>query len=129
MNGLEMEPSACTWCGIAQRGHGRQYADAVGWHEWEQPSQEQMLARMKARRLQLAVTRTGALPMPAGPVQAELERLETRIAELKEQVAALEAQGQALRGSRGVPSPEGEFHSFLHHAHTTPHDLPPVGGA
>mgnify|MGYP001565506917 CR=1 FL=1 len=61
-----MEPSACTWCGIAERGHGRQYADAVGWHAWEQPSQEQILARMKARRLQLAVARAGALPMPVG---------------------------------------------------------------
>jgi len=61
-----MEPSACTWCGIARRGHGRQYADAAGWHEWERPSQEQILARMKARRLQLAVARMGALPMPVG---------------------------------------------------------------
>ena len=61
-----MEPSACTWCGIAQRPHGRQYADAAGWHAWEQPSQEQILARMKARRLQLAVARAGALPVPVG---------------------------------------------------------------
>lgn len=61
-----MEPSACTWCGIAERGHARQYADAVGWHTWAQPSQEQMLARMKARRLQLAVARAGALPVPTG---------------------------------------------------------------
>lgn len=67
MNSPEiMEPSACTWCGIARRGHGRQYADAAGWHGWEQPSQEQILARMKARRLQLAVARAGALPVPAG---------------------------------------------------------------
>ncbi len=66
MSAPEVEPSACAWCGIAQRGHGRQYADAVGWHGWEQPSQEQILARMKARRLQLAVARAGAFPMPAG---------------------------------------------------------------
>lgn len=66
MNGLDVEPSACTWCGIAQRPHGRQYADAVGWHGWEQPSQEQILARMKARRLQLAVAKAGALPVPVG---------------------------------------------------------------
>ena len=61
-----MEPSACTWCGIAERGHARQYADAAGWHQWAQPSQEQILARMKARRLQLAVARAGAFPMPVG---------------------------------------------------------------
>lgn len=66
MNGLDVEPSACTWCGIAERGHGRQYADAVGWHAWAQPSQEQILARMKARRLQLAVAKAGPLPVLAG---------------------------------------------------------------
>ena len=64
-----MEPSACTWCGIAERGHARQYADAAGWHKWEQPSQEQILARMKARRLQLAVARAGAYPTPVGGVR------------------------------------------------------------
>lgn len=64
-----MEPSACTWCGIAERGHARQYADAAGWHTWAQPSQEQMLARMKARRLQLAVAKAGALPVPVGGVR------------------------------------------------------------
>lgn len=69
MNGLDVEPSACTWCGIAQRPHGRQYADAVGWHAWAQPSQEQILARMKARRLQLAVAKAGALPVPVGGVR------------------------------------------------------------
>src|ERR1051325_6924330 len=73
-----VEPSACAWCSIEQRGHGRQYADAVGWHGWERPSQEQILARMKARRLQLAVARVGALPVPAvgertlGVVEEEL---------------------------------------------------------
>lgn len=66
MSAPVVEPSACTWCTIARRGHGRQYADAVGWHEWAQPSQEQILTRMKARRLQLAVARAGALPVPAG---------------------------------------------------------------
>lgn len=64
---LIVEPSACTWCGIARRGHGRQFADAAGWHEWSAPSQEQILARMKARRLALVVAREGALPMPVAP--------------------------------------------------------------
>lgn len=61
--------------------------------------------------------------------EAEIKRLREKVAVLEEQLAALTAQGQVLRGSRGVPSPEGEFHTFLHHAHKTPHDLPPVGGA
>jgi hypothetical protein len=64
-----MEPSACTWCGIAERGHARQYADAAGWHVWAQPSQEQVLARMKARRLQLAVARAGEYPTPVDGVR------------------------------------------------------------
>lgn len=58
-----------------------------------------------------------------GAFQAqELKRLEARVAELEQQIAALSAQGQVLR-SRPVPSPEGEFHSFLDHPYKTPHDL------
>lgn len=84
MNSLEiMEPSACTWCGIAQRGHGRQYADAVGYHAWSAPSKEQILARMKARRLAAAVAKQGALPMPVGPEpQALSSEQRAQIAEL-----------------------------------------------
>ncbi|MET7944224.1 hypothetical protein [Streptomyces sp. NPDC005302] len=63
-------PSACRWCAVERRGHGRQFADAVGWHEWAAPSQEQILARMKARRLALTVAREGALPMPVGTAEA-----------------------------------------------------------
>lgn len=62
-----VEPSACTWCGIARRGHARQYADAVGWHAWARPTDAQVLARMKARRLAVTVARVGALPMPVSP--------------------------------------------------------------
>jgi hypothetical protein len=61
-----VEPQACTWCGIAEDGHGRQYADAAGWHAWERPTDGQVLARMKARRLARVVARVGALPMPVG---------------------------------------------------------------
>jgi hypothetical protein len=74
-----MEPSACTWCGIAQRPHGRQFADAAGWHAWAQPSQEQMLARMKARRLALTVAREGALPVPVGPEPRTLDVVEDEL--------------------------------------------------
>lgn len=67
MSAPVVEPSACRWCAIARRGHGRQFADAVGYHAWVWPSQEQILARMKARRLAAAVAREGALPVPVGP--------------------------------------------------------------
>lgn len=40
-----------------------------------------------------------------------------------DEVTRLLAPTQALR------EPEGEFHQFLHHAHTTPHDMPETGGA
>ncbi|MDX5568441.1 hypothetical protein PYK79_41300 [Streptomyces sp. ID05-04B] len=69
-------PSACGWCSIEEREHGRQYADAVGWHAWERPSQGQILARMQARRLARAVAAVGALPMPVGDVLAGRERVE-----------------------------------------------------
>lgn len=135
MTGLEVEPSACTWCGIAQRGHGRQYADAVGWHEWAAPSDEQVLARLQARRLARGVAQQGALPMPAGSEpRAELERLEARIAELKEELAALEAQGQMLRQPKS-PKPwvsrEAQDVSPLHRDYRVGHDLdlPGLGGA
>lgn len=42
-------PMGCRWCGIDQRGHGIQYGPA-GRHTWTQPAQEQIKARMLARR-------------------------------------------------------------------------------
>ncbi|MGK9463931.1 hypothetical protein ACSLFT_28455 [Streptomyces sp. G6] len=42
-------PSGCRWCGIDKRGHGRQHSKSVGWHAWEQPTQEQIKDRMRAR--------------------------------------------------------------------------------
>jgi hypothetical protein len=45
-----VSPDGCRWCGIAQRGHFQQWKPPARWHKWEQPSQEQILARMLARR-------------------------------------------------------------------------------
>lgn len=45
-----VDPNACHWCGITQRGHGRQWTAQAGWHGWEQPTQEQIKAHMLARR-------------------------------------------------------------------------------
>ncbi|KOT47124.1 MULTISPECIES: hypothetical protein [Streptomyces] len=42
------EPYACARCDIARRPHDRQYTE-VGGHTWVRPSNEQVLARMKAR--------------------------------------------------------------------------------
>ena len=118
-----MEPSACTWGGIAERGHGRQYADAVGWHQWMQPSQEQILARMKARRLQLAVARAGALPMPVGGertldvVEEELTGVNLALWEEIEAYARLRlALTSAQRGRRELRAQVAEL---LAERHTT----------
>ena len=43
-------PSGCRWCGIDEREHGRQWKPDVGWHKWEEPTRDQRLARMHARR-------------------------------------------------------------------------------
>ncbi|MFE9127006.1 hypothetical protein ACFYOF_16575 [Streptomyces sp. NPDC007148] len=42
-------PFGCRWCGIAGP-HGWQYLPKRGYHQWEQPTERQILARMKARR-------------------------------------------------------------------------------
>ncbi|MFE2556028.1 hypothetical protein ACFXGT_08320 [Streptomyces sp. NPDC059352] len=43
-------PSACRWCGIETRAHFQQWKSPVGWHTHEPPTQDQIKARMIARR-------------------------------------------------------------------------------
>jgi hypothetical protein len=43
-------PSGCRWCGIDQRKHARRWKSPAGWHQWEQPTQQQIKDRMNARR-------------------------------------------------------------------------------
>lgn len=59
------EPFGCTHCGVEKRSHGRRYIGGSGMHAWERPSDEQVKARMSARR----VARS---PLPVAP---ELEQL------------------------------------------------------
>lgn len=44
------EPSACAWCGIRQQDHFRRWHAEAGWHGWTPPTQDQIKARMLARR-------------------------------------------------------------------------------
>jgi hypothetical protein len=44
------EPSACAHCGIPRSEHARQWTSEAGWHPWQPPTTEQILARMKQRR-------------------------------------------------------------------------------
>ncbi|HEX5567419.1 MAG TPA: hypothetical protein VFY14_10935 [Streptomyces sp.] len=43
-------PYGCLWCGDAPGHHGRQYHPAIGVHGWERPTDDQIKARMLARR-------------------------------------------------------------------------------
>lgn len=45
---MTVHPFGCGRCGLPQP-HGRQY-DRDGGHQWERPTDAQILARMKARR-------------------------------------------------------------------------------
>lgn len=49
MTGRIPSPNACRWCDI-DKPHGLQYLPGIGLHQWEQPTQAQIKARMKARR-------------------------------------------------------------------------------
>lgn len=57
------EPSACQHCGIPRRVHYQQWNPLVGWHQWQPPTDEQIKARMTARRAaRLAPPETTANP-------------------------------------------------------------------
>ncbi|OPF71062.1 hypothetical protein VT50_0235240 [Streptomyces antioxidans] len=43
-------PSGCRWCGEERSRHGRRWVSSVGMHSWEEPTREQRLSRMRARR-------------------------------------------------------------------------------
>ncbi|MFE5958902.1 hypothetical protein [Streptomyces rubiginosohelvolus] len=43
-------PDGCRWCGVQAGNHGRRYVSSHGMHAWEQPTNAQRLARMRARR-------------------------------------------------------------------------------
>lgn len=47
---VTVEPSACAHCGVPKREHFRRWNAGVSWHKHVAPSQEQIKARMLARR-------------------------------------------------------------------------------
>jgi hypothetical protein len=49
-DGQPPTPFGCRWCGDEQGHHGRQYLRGRKFHVWEQPTEVQILARMRARR-------------------------------------------------------------------------------
>ena len=43
-------PAACRWCPHEKHDHMQRWTKTAGWHQWTQPTQEQIKARMLARR-------------------------------------------------------------------------------
>lgn len=43
-------PFGCRWCGDTQHQHGLQWVASRGMHRWERPTNQQIKARMTARR-------------------------------------------------------------------------------
>lgn len=49
--GIAFEPPyGCRWCGDEAHRHGSQWAPIIGMHQWKQPSQAEILERMRRRR-------------------------------------------------------------------------------
>lgn len=53
-------PSGCRACGLPERGHFRRWTLAAGWHGGQQPTQDQIKARMIARRAERIVSKAGS---------------------------------------------------------------------
>lgn len=53
----DLIPSGCRHCGVERRAHFRRWSAGAGWHGWTAPTQEQIKARMLARREQRLVPR------------------------------------------------------------------------
>ncbi|MFE2965565.1 hypothetical protein ACFXKC_18165 [Streptomyces sp. NPDC059340] len=49
-NGSAPTPFGCRWCGTEQGGHGRRWMPSKSMHGWERPTEQQIKARMLARR-------------------------------------------------------------------------------
>lgn len=47
-------PNGCRWCGLDQRDHMQRWTDEAGWHTWTAPTDDQIKARMQARRTEEA---------------------------------------------------------------------------
>lgn len=43
-------PNGCRWCGIEKLRHYQRWTEPVGWHGHVEPTDDQRLARMLARR-------------------------------------------------------------------------------
>jgi len=62
---LPVEPSACRFCDVPEREHMQRWKWGVGWHVWNEPTQEQRKARMLARAAERRAPDTAMDPFEA----------------------------------------------------------------
>ncbi|WP_198654405.1 MULTISPECIES: hypothetical protein [Nocardia] len=43
-------PNGCHWCGVDREQHLQRWAPGIAWHIWIEPTTEQRVDRLKARR-------------------------------------------------------------------------------
>jgi hypothetical protein len=60
---LPIEPSACRFCDVPEREHMQRWKWGVGWHVWNEPTQEQRKERMLARAAERKATTAPDMPM------------------------------------------------------------------
>lgn len=77
------EPFGCAHCGVAKRYHGRRYISSVEMHSWERPADEQVKARMLARRAAWFTPYADRLASLLVARTEDLLAAEARIAELE----------------------------------------------
>ncbi|MFB6934529.1 hypothetical protein [Streptomyces chartreusis] len=98
------EPYGCTYCGVAQRSHGRRYLGSVGVHAWERPTDEQVKDRMLARRAARFTSHADRLAKLLVARTEDLLAVEARVAELEAERhttnEALSQAAEALRANR-----------------------------
>jgi hypothetical protein len=58
-DGTPPTPYGCRWCGAERGHHGRRWLPGRGIHPWAEPTDRQILARMRARRTFRTTTTNG----------------------------------------------------------------------
>lgn len=76
------EPSACRHCDRPRQEHFQRWAAEAGWHKWTPPTQEQILARMKARRAERLTVRGPLDPATIATITASAGALYRQFAPL-----------------------------------------------
>lgn len=83
-----LTPSGCQHCGVERHDHFQRWTTEARWHKWTPPTQEQILARMKARRAARLAPKVApvvdeslivTLTADAGPAMRALQRVQAAV--------------------------------------------------